>query len=143
MPNKKIPTLYIDKNLYIYIGKKLTNLRLKNNMSRKDLSIQLKISDKTIEKLEFGNINKPFYYIHLYCRHFNVSPYNYLNFDKIFLKTFDDKLTYLMLYYGCKRKVDLDNILNKYDGYISNSINKNANRDFSITINNKIKEIKK
>lgn len=141
--SEKIPTLYIDKNLYIYIGKKLTNLRLTKNLTRKDLSKEMNLSEYTLKGLELGLIKKSFHYIHLYCRHFNASPYNYLNFDKIIIKTFEEKLTYLMLYYGCKRKVDLDKILNKYDGYISDSINKNANRDFLTTINNKIKEIKK
>ncbi len=141
--SEKIPTLYIGKNLYIIIGIDLKTLRLKNRITSKTLAKDLNISVKTLKALENGEINKPYEYIHTYCRHFSINPNLFIKKYNIECNTFYEKLEYLKLYYGVRNLKNLDVILNTYAGAITEYINKNRNKGIQQLIINKYEEIKK
>ncbi|GAB6170104.1 hypothetical protein JCM1393_25640 [Clostridium carnis] len=133
--NKKNPSYYIEENLYQFYGYKLAELRLKNNITKRDLSSLLNISEKTLRSLETGQLNNPFYYYNIYCRHFGFKAYNYLDFSLIKTDTLNGKVIFLKAYYGVKSNKELDLILRFYKGAITDYLNhksKNINIESSI-----------
>jgi len=140
---KKNPTLYIGKNLYIYYGKKIKELRLKNHLSKKELATALGISNVTLNSLEKGEIAKPYYYYYIYCRHFNIASYKYLNYFSINLTNYKDKIIFLQLYYGLKKLKELDKILKLYAGCITDYLSRNRNKYIENIIDNEINKLKK
>lgn len=141
---KKIPSYYIDENLHLFYGRRLSELRLKNNITKKDLAKALNISEKTLKHIEEGKIKKPYYYYYIYCRHFNLCSNTYLDFNLMETKNFLEKLDFLKAYYGVKSLKDLDKELNFRLGSISEYINgKNKNHNIEILINNEVDNLKR
>lgn len=141
--NEKIPTLYIGKNLYKFIGINLKTFRVKNRISSKDLSKALNISPSTLHKLEKGELKNPYKLIHIYCRHFYIDPTIFIKKYDIICLTLKDKLNYLRLYYGVRSLKEIDLILGTYSGAISQYMSKNINEEIKELIEFKYEEIKK
>lgn len=120
---KKIPSYYICENLKVLYGQNLAELRLKNNITRNDLSNKLNISTYTLKCVEEGTLNNPYYYYNIYCRHFEMSSNIYLDFNLINTDNLIGKVTFLRAYYGLKSLKDLDRKLNLRLGSISEYLN--------------------
>lgn len=73
-----LPIIYMPRsNEAIY--HKLTNLRLKHNITRKNLASQFGISTYYLKKIELGTIDNINEYLHLYKDLFNIDIEEYLN----------------------------------------------------------------
>ncbi|GAA0107411.1 hypothetical protein UT300015_04700 [Clostridium tertium] len=143
-PAKKIPSYYISENLHLFYGHKLIELRLKNNVNKRDLSKALDISEKTLKHIEEGKIKNPYYYYYIYCRHFNLSSNIYLDFNLIKTDDLSGKLEFIKAFYGLKSLKDIDMILNLRLGSISEYINgKNKNSNIETRIENKVTKLKR
>lgn len=141
---KKIPSYYISENLHLFYGHKLIELRLKNNLTKRDLSKALNISEKTLKHIEEGKIKNPYYYYYIYCRHFNLSSNIYLDFNLIKTNDLSGKLEFIKAFYGLKSLKDIDMILNLRPGSISEYINgKNKNSNIETRIENKVAKLKR
>ena len=115
--NKKIPTyIYKEKSLYEKYGTKLKELRLKNNVTLKDLAESLDTTTNTLREIESGNGRDRFYFYYIYCRHFNLSSYKYLDYSLLPINTFNDKIILLKAYTGLKSNIELDTKLGLYKG---------------------------
>lgn len=141
--NKKIPTLYIGDRFYKILGVDLKTLRSASRMRLRCLSKALNISEYTLRSLEKGEINKPYEYVHIYCRHFSVDPNEFIKKYNLECNTLNEKIEYLKLYYGVKNLRKLDAILNIYAGGVSDYITRNRNKIVKELIINKYEEIKK
>ena len=97
----------------------------------------------TLNSLEKGEIAKPYYYYYIYCRHFNIASYKYLNYFSINLTNYKDKIIFLQLYYGLKKLKELDKKLKLYAGCITDYLSRNRNKYIENIIDNEINKLKK
>lgn len=124
---EKKASYYILDNTEISKGVLLTNLRVRNNVTLKQLSADLNLSVNTLKSIECGDCRSPYYYYSIYCRHFNETPYTYLNYKSLPLDTFKDRVEALKAILGMKSNKDLDNSLGLYKGAISDAYNRKRN----------------
>ena len=131
--NEKKASYYISKKIYQIYGAKLAELRIKNNIIKKDLAKSLNISFKTLNDIELGLNNNPYYYYNIYCNHFSLNSNSVLDFSLIETTTLIGKIEFLKANLGIKSLKELDIHLNMYPGAISEYLNKKSR-------NNKIEE---
>lgn len=70
------------KELQILLGKQIKIVREAKNMSRIDLAAAVEKDIQSIQRLESGNINPSFYYLHEIARGLNVTVSELLQFDE-------------------------------------------------------------
>lgn len=123
---QKISSYYIDYVADIlntenssHRGVLVKNLRLNNNVTLKDLSKLLNVSENSLRTIESIEKESSYYYYHLYCRHFAVDPYIYLDYSTLPTHTFEEKLIAIKAFYGFKNIEDVDKLLGLYAGSIS------------------------
>ncbi|MEG2412375.1 MAG: helix-turn-helix transcriptional regulator [Clostridium sp.] len=124
---EKIPSNYIGEKVDINRCHLITNLRLNNNTTLRELSIALKLSENTLRNIEKGKYKLSFYYYFLYCRHFKVDSYSFLNYSSLPTKTLKDKIETLKAYYGFRNNKQLDALLELYNGAIDDCCSKHIN----------------
>ena len=89
------------------VGQKLTNLRLKNNITRKHLANEIEISQYRLKQLEENKLKNFYYYAHIYCRHFNINPISYLEFNNMKEDTTLNKIEKVKALYGYRTHKDI------------------------------------
>lgn len=89
------------------IGQKLSNLRLRNNVSRIQLSKELGFSDYKLKQLEEDKLKNLYYYAHIYCRFFSIDPVEYLDFKNLPEDTTREKITKLKALFGYRTHRDV------------------------------------
>lgn len=142
--NKKIPSYYIGENLHLQYGYKLAELRLKNNITKRELSKALNISEKTLKHIEEGRIKNPYYYYYIYCRHFDLCSNMYLDFNLIKTESLLGKIEFLKAFYGFNNLKSLDKKLNLRPGSISEYINNRTNNiNIKNVIQNEVAKLKR
>ena len=123
---KKNSSYYIDyaiTNISSENGKHrgilIKNLRLFNNVTLKELSKLLSVSENSLRTIESTEKESSYYYYHLYCRHFSVDPYIYLDYSNLSTHTLEDKIIAIKAFLGYKNTEDIDKIIGLYSGAIS------------------------
>lgn len=97
----------------IQIGKKLRTLRLKNDMTIKELSAKINVDCITLMHVELNKIKMPFYYWRLICDYFNINHIKYLDLNNMNESSLQDKTTKIRAFIGAKRWEHIG----KYLGY--------------------------
>lgn len=122
----------------------MANLRLKNNVTMKALSKILNVSEVTLRNVERGNITPAYHYYFLYCRHFEVDSYTYLNYFSLPTKTFHEKIDALKAFYGLSSYREVCNLIGLHKDAISEVNFKRRDADKVIKLlDMKIEEFKK
>jgi len=124
--------------MFSHLSIQMANLRLYNNITQKEFSKMTKLSTNTIRAFENGTSKRAIKYIHIYLKQFNQFIINYVDFTKIIFTNINEKINFLKLFYGASTNIELDNILNKPSGYISDSLTKKSYRDFNYVIDREI-----
>lgn len=120
----------------------MAELRIKNNITKKDLANSLNISFKTLNNIELGLNNNPYHYYNIYCNHFSLSSNLILDFSLIETDTLVGKIEFLKANLGIRNLKELDTYLNIYPGAISEYLNKkNKNNEIEKKILNEFNKI--
>ncbi len=117
---------------------------MRNNVTIKGLSKILNVSEVTLRNVERGNVPSPFRYYFLYCRHFEVDSYIYLNYFSLPTKTFNEKIDALKAFYGLSNYREISELIGLHKDAISevNFKRRDINK-VSVLLDLKIEEFKK
>lgn len=141
---EKNPSYYIAEKTGINRAHLVANLRLRNNVTMKSLSKILNISEVTLRSVEKGDNPSHFHYYFLYCRHFEVDSYIYLNYFSLPTKTFHEKIDALKAFYGLSSYREVCNLIGLHKDAISEVNFKRRDADKVIKLlDMKIEEFKK
>lgn len=110
----------------------------------KALSKILNVSEVTLRSVERGDNPSPFHYYFLYCRHFEVDSYIYLNYFSLPTKTFNEKIDALKAFYGLSNYREISELIGLHKDAISEVNFKRRDADKVIKLlDMKIEEFKK
>lgn len=83
-------------------GSLLRNLRLKSNMTIKQLAKACNISDTTLMNIEQNKIKNPYFYWKAICNYYGINHIQYLKLYSLSENTFEEKLLKLRAYLGAR-----------------------------------------
>ncbi|ARC85624.1 helix-turn-helix family protein [Clostridium argentinense CDC 2741] len=98
-------------------GTKLRELRLKNNITQKQLAEKTSISEITIMHVEQNKIDVPYYYWKKICDYFGVNHIKYLKLYTLKEDSIQDKLKKLRVYLGAKNWREVGEYLGYSEGF--------------------------
>ncbi|MEW9093915.1 MAG: helix-turn-helix transcriptional regulator [Clostridiaceae bacterium] len=99
-------------------GVKIKNLRLKNDMTLKQLSKEIGISEVTLTKVENNRIRVPYYYWKLICDFYKVDHISYLGLCNMDEDSIENKLIKIRAYLGAKRWGNVGSYLGYSEAFI-------------------------
>lgn len=110
-------TLKSEKNID-FRAQLFKELRLKNNLSLRQLSKLTGITVNTILDIEKGRLNGPtkYNYYYIICKIFNIDHISYFNLDKLNEDTLEDVILKFKVYLGFRNNQQLSKYIfnNKY-----------------------------
>lgn len=109
-----IPIIYKNRSY----GTMLRNLRLKNNLTIKELSKKINISSTTLMMVEKDKIQKPYYYWKLICNCFNTNHIEYLKLYSLREASIQEKLIKVRALLGAKSWSEVGDYLGYSEGFI-------------------------
>lgn len=117
-------------------GTKLKNLRLNHNMTLKQLSKAVKISDTTLMHVEQNKIKFPYHYWKMICDYFGENHVSYLNLYSLAENSTQEKLIKIRAYIGAKKWGIVGDYLGYSEGFTIDLLTRYTPNDHHLNIIN-------
>lgn len=124
-------------------GRKLRDLRLKKNLTIKQLSENIGINPTTLMHVEQDKISVPYHYFKLICDYFKVNHASYLQLYTMNEDSMQDKLIKIRALLGARTWKDVAQLLGYRESFINDLMTRyKGNEDHTRIVNNALEKLK-